>query len=341
MVNPSTTIQESAFLTLEETQALIEAGNLLVISAEDALLVQLPKGNWIGGTIPYFYFSDRAGELSKSKLLVSDFTSYTSSFTIRTYEEYELFNLAENGYDNGFNFIILPALTEIHLRFAMEAPLMPDFFKNPTTGLVAGAALDEFAEKQYSRTFNGFLAESFTQKAVVLHAELPPEKVARVEIVNCFTQDTTHTIEVAEDTFVVGGCTIDGKPDNLVDFFERRNFDVNCPITCDYGGAIINVGIQKVDKERREVTLYAPMFESFEYHLSLPVENYPEVFKARIAEVLEREQQIVYNCNCIQNYTDGKLDENSIGFTGAATFGEIAYQLINQTFTYLAIDELG
>ena len=37
-------------ITLEETVKLINEGKILHIAADDQLLAQLPKGNWIGGT---------------------------------------------------------------------------------------------------------------------------------------------------------------------------------------------------------------------------------------------------------------------------------------------------
>ena len=37
-----------------EAAALIEGGAYLTIAGAEAVLAGLPKGNWIGGTIPYF-----------------------------------------------------------------------------------------------------------------------------------------------------------------------------------------------------------------------------------------------------------------------------------------------
>ena len=45
-------------LTIEETKKLIENGKTLYLAGEEALLKSLPKGNWIGGTIPYFMDTD-------------------------------------------------------------------------------------------------------------------------------------------------------------------------------------------------------------------------------------------------------------------------------------------
>jgi hypothetical protein len=49
-----------------------------------------------------------------------------------------------------------------------------------------------------------------------------------------------------------------------------------------------------------------------------------------------------FSCNCILNYLYADLEGKKTGsITGPITFGEIAYQLLNQTLTYLEILEVG
>ncbi|MEL7565826.1 MAG: hypothetical protein AAGU27_13175 [Dehalobacterium sp.] len=46
----------------------------------------------------------------------------------------------------------------------------------------------------------------------------------------------------------------------------------------------------------------------------------------------------LFSCNCILNYLYGKLDGKATPpFAGAITFGEVAYQLLNQTLVYAEI----
>jgi len=48
-----------------------------------------------------------------------------------------------------------------------------------------------------------------------------------------------------------------------------------------------------------------------------------------------------YSCNCVLNYLHSKLDGARTGeLTWPFTFGEIAYQLLNQTLVYLTINEV-
>ncbi len=146
-------------------------------------------------------------------------------------------------------------------------------------------------------------------------------------------------VEVEEDSFAVGDCLIDGKPANLYDFFKERSYDTKYPLLSDYSGAIINASVQRLDDENKKVIFWNPLFKGREYTTAKKFDNYADVFKAKLEEVLKYETNIIYNCNCVGNYFYGELDKHDIGITGAGSFGEIAYGLLNQTFTYLVIDE--
>lgn len=335
-----TNIQDNKLMDVQSTSKLIRKGRVLVLSAEEDLLCQLPRGNWIGGTIPYFYFKSANGRMDKENIFVSDFSDLVTNFTISVLDEQSLKNVCTNGFDNGFNFLILPALRDIHLSFALNSPNYDNLFQNPLMGLIAGVDLNEFTKGRLSKVFNGLTGESFTENAVVLHAGLPPEKVARLEIVNVFEPADDILIEVDQDTFVVGTCQINGKATNLYEYIKANNIDISYPLVCDYVGATINVSFQRLDDEKKEVIFYAPLFKGKKYTTSKKFKSYTEMFAEKVKDVFKKETNIVYNCNCILNYLHGDLDMYSIGFSGATTFGEVAYHLLNQTFIYLTIDEL-
>jgi len=334
-----TSIQESKFLSITEVSTLIKQKRILILSGEEELLAQLPKGNWIGGTNPYFYFKDKAGCMDKTQIMVSDFTDLITDFRIQTFDNSELKDICKLGYKNGFNFLILPALQDIHYSFALNAPQYQNLYTNPLIGIIAGVDLAEFAQGRLSKTFNGTLQKNYTDKAVVLQAKLPSEQVARVEIINVFEPTNDITIEVQENTFTVRDCLINGKLTNLYDYIQNSQMDISYPLVCDYAGATINVSFQRLNPDNKEVIFYAPLFTGNQYTTSKKFESYTSVFHQKVEAVFENERNIIYNCNCILNYLYGQLDKSHIGFSGATTFGEIAYHLINQTFTYLAIDE--
>jgi hypothetical protein len=53
------------------------------------------------------------------------------------------------------------------------------------------------------------------------------------------------------------------------------------------------------------------------------------------------ESEIVFLCNCILNYLYSELEGKKTGeMSSPMTFGEVAYQLLNQTMVYLTISDL-
>ena len=334
-----TRIQNNQLIDIQAASNLINQGKVLVISGEEALLTQLPRGKWIGGTIPYFYLSPGKGRMDKSKVFVSDFSDWISNSKIETLDVKSLSTVCKNGYNNGFNFLILPAAQDIHFSFALNAPDFENLYTNPLIGLVAGVDLDELAKGRLSKTFNGLTGECLTDKGVVLHCELPINRVARIEIINVFDPTNEVHIEVTKDSSTVGDCIINGKPANLYDYVKQNNVDISYPLVCDYAGATVNVSFQQLNDEKKEIVFYAPLFKGKKYTTANKFDSYSRIFGEKMKDVLKRETHIIYNCNCILNYLYGELDKNDIGFSGVATFGEIAFNMLNQTFTYLDIDE--
>ena len=84
------------------------------------------------------------------------------------------------------------------------------------------------------------------------------------------------------------------------------------------------------------VGFYAPVFRNVEYRFATHVEDYVENFQKSIAAAGAKNH--VFSCNCILNYLYGDLNGKKLpSFTGPITFGEVAYQLINQTLVYCEI----
>ena len=68
----------------------------------------------------------------------------------------------------------------------------------------------------------------------------------------------------------------------------------------------------------------------------MEVKDYAAQFRERINETGARNP--VFSCNCILNYLYGDLTRQKMTpYTGPVTFGEIAYQLLNQTLVYCEI----
>jgi PAS domain S-box-containing protein len=123
-----------------------------------------------------------------------------------------------------------------------------------------------------------------------------------------------------------------------VEYLAERRLDTRLPLVADCGGAAINVSFQSVDEQSGEVRFYAPVFAGVEYRHARPVGEYLRAFLDQTPSGLG--DRLVFSCNCILNYVHSGLEgKKTTGFTGPITFGEVAYQLLNQTAVYLEISE--
>lgn len=333
-------IQENKLLDLRTTIELIQGGRVLVISGEERLMDKLPAGNWIGGTTPFFYFKNENGRANKSKLFVTDFTESINDFKILTLDEDSLATVNTIGFENGFSFLILPSGQKILHSFALNCKDYATLKGNPLIGFVAGVDLDEYRNGKLTKLFNGETKQSFSGNAVVMYCSLLPPKLARVNAINIFEPSYDFCIEVFENTARVKECLINGELTNLYQFLVENKIDISHPIIFDQSGTNINISFQFLIKESKEVFLFAPLLKGRKYYFSKKYSNYQSTFKNNLLDKVEHETSIIYNCNSILNYINFKLNRSGIGFSGPVTFGEIANHLLNQTFTYLAIDEL-
>ena len=61
---------------------LIGEGRRLLLSGEASLLRELPKGSWIGGSIPYF-LTAQGGLKTQDKIFVRELPSFTQSVKVQ------------------------------------------------------------------------------------------------------------------------------------------------------------------------------------------------------------------------------------------------------------------
>ncbi|HEY0892731.1 MAG TPA: hypothetical protein VGE32_06695, partial [Cellvibrio sp.] len=176
----------------------------------------------------------------------------------------------------------------------------------------------------------------FDQQAVAMHIPLPTNQLANINIVNLFTQGDGPEIKFKSTGFSVSDCTINGEAANLADYIKYAKVDTRLPLVANYSGVMINVSIQQVDEANNKVDLYAPVFADISYRFAKPVENYIESFNKELSA--SASEGISFSCNCILNYLYSELEgKKTRDLTGPITFGEVAYQLLNQTLVYLSI----
>jgi PAS domain S-box-containing protein len=91
-----------------------------------------------------------------------------------------------------------------------------------------------------------------------------------------------------------------------------------------------------LDPQNGRVEFYAPVVSGVDYKLAAPIKDYVSEFEASLKALSP--DNVLFSCNCILNYLYSSLEGRRTGaFVGPATFGEIGFQLLNQTLVYLEI----
>ncbi len=323
---------ENQLIDLDSLIEKIEAGEFLVVAADEAILSQLPSGNWIGGSIPYF-MSDEGGLVSQDKIFVHSIKGCAQP-RITPYDMGSISRIAQDAPDNGFTIIIMPAGSDVHGHYAQNAPSFPNMFFSPIIGWIAGVHLDN-VETQKAKTVFGPGGMLMEDKAVAMHISLPESQFANIHIVNLFEQGSGPKISFPNTGFNVETCHVDGVETKLTDYLASNNIDTRLPLVADYNGINVNVSIQSVNSQ--DVAMYAPIFEDVSYQFANPVPDYVSEFNKAISN--EEAGNSAFSCNCILNFLYSELEGKKTGdFTGPMVFGEVAYQLLNQTLVYMTLE---
>ena len=251
-------------------EAMIEAGEYMIISGDQEVLTSLPAGNWIAGTIPYF-MSDSGGKIDQEKLYVSIIRGFSANNPprITLYDQKSISRVAKEAPDQGFTVLLMPASSDVHLDYAQNSPEYPNMYFSPIIGWISGVHLDDLNSKSAKVGFgpaSGMLSDSH---AVAMHVPLPPHQVANIKTINLFEQGDGASIKFSSEGFSVSQCTIDGKAWSLSDYIKEFNIDTRLPLVANYSGVMVNVSIQEVLDE--SVNLYAPVFANVEYRFAKPV----------------------------------------------------------------------
>jgi len=319
--------------TVDETRALIASGKPLLLAADEALLMALPHGNWIGGTIPYFMAAE-GGMQSADKIFVTDLPDSVQA-VVRSYDVAGLHRIADDHPGHGFTILLLPAFSDIHASFAERVTDYPNIFDRPLVGWVSGVALQDIG-KVSPKVFNGLTGVGTSSEGIALHVVLPESDQATVEIVNLFAQGDGSEIMFDDAGFSAGEASIDGKRQNLAAYLTDGRIDTKLPLVADYHGAMVNVSVRAVDPAAGRVDFYAPVFPGVSYRIAASVSDYAGSFASAFTS---EGPPLSFSCNCILNYAYAGLEGRSTGrLLGPMTFGEIAYMLLNQTAVYLTID---
>lgn len=315
----------------------INRGDYLIIAADEALLTDLPSGNWIAGTIPYF-MTQEGGKADRSAMFVHTIEGVQPAKAprITLYDGNSISRIAQEAPEHGFTVVILPAMSDIHLAYAQHSPEYPNMYFSPIIGWISGVHLDDLGKHSAKVGFGPARGMLFDQQAVAMHIPLPIHQLANINIVNLFTQGSGPEIKFKTTGFSASDCTINGEPANFADYIKHAKIDTRLPLVANYSGVMVNVSIQQLDEVNNKVDLYAPVFADISYRFAQPVANYLESFNQELSA--SASEGISFSCNCILNYLYSELEgKKTRDLTGPITFGEVAYQLLNQTLVYLSL----
>jgi hypothetical protein len=316
---------------------MIESGKPLFLAGDEGLLGRLPKGQWIGGTIPYF-MGEEGGVTSRDRIFATEVPAAATGVKAAWYDESTLSRIVSDAPDNGFTFVIIPSTSAAHIAYARNAPDFKDIFMKPIIGWIAGTHLDDIGTA-LPKVFSGATGEASHANAIAMHVSLPVGKQASIGIINPFRQGKGDEISFDDDGFSVSECRVGGKRVNFAEYIAAKKIDTRLPLVADYNGAMVNVSIQAIDEKNKIVSLYAPVFKDVLYRVADPIDDYVKEFSESVAG---NSLKPVFSCNCILNYLYASLEGKKTGtVTGPITFGEIAYQLLNQTLVYLDIADTG
>jgi hypothetical protein len=322
---------------IAEIREKLSRGKRLLLAGDEEILRKVPTGSWIGGTIPYF-MTEEGGLSTRDKIYVAELPDYIKAASVKVYNKTTICNVYSDIPSNGFGIIIMPASSATHLEFALNAPKYKDFASRPLIGWISGVHLNDVGKIKPKVIFGG-ADQTLEDGAVVFHLTLPDTHVAELGIVNIFEQGDSDTIIFPESGFTIRDVEVNGIKTNFAEYISVKQLDTKLPLVADYFGEMVNVSFQSVDKEKREVHLYAPVFSGMTYKHAKPINDYVDQFLSKVPALSNH--QVVFSCNCILNYQYSKLEGRKVGeITGPTTFGEVAYQLLNQTMVYLNITDL-
>ena len=323
-------------MDLQDALVAIRSGAYLSIAADEALLRRLPPGNWLAGSIPYFMAQD-GGETSRQKLFVTELPTHAGTPQLRWYDAASLHRVALDAPAHGLTVLIVPAFSDVHSRFAREAPAFEDMYMKPLVGWIAGVHLDDLGQAA-PVVANGQTLVFSHDKALAVHIPLPESIYPRIDILNLFQPGGGDAIRFPSTGFSAQECFVNGQLVNLAQYLAQKGIDTRLPLVADYSGAMINVSFKAVDAAAGRVDFYAPVFDDVEYRIAEPVPDYARAFAQSLPGDARGAR---WSCNCILNYLYGGLEGQRTGpITGPMTFGEIAYQLLNQTMVYVNLEKL-
>ena len=323
--------------SVKEVSHLLAAGKSLLLAGDEELLRALPAGNWIGGTTSSF-LSGGMGISTHEQLFVTELPDFAGAIDIRSYDEKSIAQVYCDAPDNGFSFIIIPYRCRTHLTFGMHAPGFENFALRPLVGWISCTSRRDDPESA-PLAFDGREPRQQREGAMVMHVSLPPGKAADIGMINPFEQGDGDRIRFPATGFSTSDAYINGVKTDFAAYLCEKKLDLRLPLVADHSGVMLNTTFRGEPRPGSKVHFYNAVFDFLEYRHAQPIADYRDHFTRRLFG--GHGVQTLFACNCVLNYTLSHMEGRRIDCPpGPITFGEIAYQTLNQTLVYLRIIDL-
>ncbi len=315
--------------TPEDVSSMIRNGNKLLLAGDVKLLSQLPKGDWIGGSTPYFILHPEHRVTSHDKIFVTQLPDFVTDVAVREYDETNIQNIFADGPDNGFTVLIIPFGSQAAVEYALHATDYENFAAHPVCGWLAGQPLEIImTEKSYAASGAG--PHVYSDRAVAMHISLPETKYAEIHIFNPYKQGDGDTITFDYAGMTLKDAMINGKKRNIAEYLREIRYDMQMPFVADYSGAMINVVCCGMGEDT--IQMSAPVFKSVDYRIAS--------IDSKITEPSLIDDRIVFSVTCIGNFINPDICAQYLKkMNGPVVYGEIAYQQVGQTTVYVTIDD--
>jgi len=316
--------------TPSEVADLINAGNRLLLAGNPKLLAQLPAGDWIGGSTPYFVVYPKNRITSLDKIFVNQLPDFVTEIEIREYDETNVQNIFIHGIANGFTTLIMPFASPVAIEYSLNATNYTGFAAHPVCGWLAGQPL-EIITTEKSYTVSGHAPGVLSEKGIAMNVTLAENKYAEIHIFNPFKQSDSDVIMFEESGLKIKDAMINGVKRNFTEYLQEINYNIQIPLVANYSGAMINDTIVAI--VGKEVLMSAPVFKNMEYRMGIIDEN--------IVEPSFGFDSIIFSATCVGNFMQSHICDNYLKkMNGPVVFGEIAYQQVGHTTLYLTVDDV-
>ena len=320
----------TGLFTPDEVSSMILDGNNLLLAGDAKLLSQLPAGNWIGGSTPFFILHPENRTTSFDKIFVNRLPDFVTKAEIKEYNETNIQSIFKDGPQNGFTVLIMPFMSPVAMEYALNATHYENFAAHPVCGWLTGLPLDIILTEK-SHSASGAVPCISTDKAFAMHITLPESKYAEIHTFNPYIQGDGDSIQFETDSIVVTDAIINGEKRNFAEYLRGIGYDLLMPLVANYSGTMMNIVIANISENY--VPLSAPAFKFVEYRLAKIDDN--------IVEPTLMGDKIVFSVTCIGNFIQPDICAQYLKkMNGPVVYGEIAYQQIGQTTVYVTVDDI-